>query len=194
MRNDVQQYQQVYERMNLRGTEELLVIWAKNDRVEWSDLTFEVIKSILHERSVAPTAQNDPVYAHPSPKGISYKLKEFLGISEEADRLTADGETANLFYRPQKVALLQKWIRLTVIVVIVANVVPAILSLFSVKWTVMYFGDRWGLISYAASILVALVGGIVLPVTALKGISYILNILMQLECNSRTQSRVSRLN
>jgi hypothetical protein len=53
---DEEKFQKVYERMNLRATEELLDIWAKNDRVEWSDLTFDVIREILQERSVAPTS------------------------------------------------------------------------------------------------------------------------------------------
>jgi hypothetical protein len=85
--HDEAQHQQIYERMSLRGTDELLDIWAANDRVEWSDLTFEVIKIILQERSVEPPAQNDPVYMHPSPKNIPDKLKEALGIGEDADPL-----------------------------------------------------------------------------------------------------------
>jgi hypothetical protein len=185
---DEAQYQQVYERMSRRGTEELLVIWAKNDRVEWSDLTFAVIKEILQERSVAPVAQYDPVYTHPSSKNVSDKLKEFLGISEEADRLSATGETASLFYKPQKVTALQKWINLTVILVIVVNVVATILSFFSVQWTVLFSGDRRALVSTTLSILFALVVNILFPVIALKGLSYILKILMQFEFNSRTAS------
>jgi hypothetical protein len=187
MRNEAQ-YKQIYERMNRRKTDELLDIWAKNDRVEWSDLTFEVVKEILQERSVAPAAQNDPLYTHQSPKNIHDKIREFLGISDDADPLSAGGETASLFYKPQKVIALQKWIKLTVILVIVVNAVSTLLSFFSVKWNVLYFGDRRGLISYAMSILLTLVANIVLPVLALKILSYVLKILMQFEFNSRTAS------
>jgi hypothetical protein len=185
---DEAQYQQVYERMNLRGTDELLDIWATNDRVEWSDLTFEVIKEILQERSVEPPVQNDPVYIHPSPKNIPDKLKEVLGISEDADRLSAGGETARLFYKPQKVTALQKWINFTMILVIVVNVVSAILSFIDSKWTALYFGNLSALVAYAISILANLVVNMVLPVIALKILSYVLNILMQFEFNSRAAS------
>jgi hypothetical protein len=44
------------------------------------------------------------------------------------------------------------------------------------------------LISYAFSILVSLVANIVLPVLALKILSYFLKILMQFEFNSRAAS------
>ena len=43
---------QIYNNMNLRETDELLEIWQTNDRVEWSETTFEVIKEILKSRGV----------------------------------------------------------------------------------------------------------------------------------------------
>jgi hypothetical protein len=185
---DEAQYQQVYKRMRLRGTDELLNIWETNDRVEWSDLTFEVIKEILQKRSVEPPAQNDPVYIHPSPKNIPDKLKEVLGISEDADRLSAGGETARLFYKPQKAITLQKWIDLTMILVIVVNIVSAIPLFIDNKWTALSFGNQRSLIAYAISILANLVVNMALPVIALKILSYVLNILMQFEFNSRAAS------
>jgi hypothetical protein len=41
---------QVYANMQLRTTEELLEIWEKNDRGEWSDIAFNVVKKILKKR------------------------------------------------------------------------------------------------------------------------------------------------
>lgn len=42
--------QQIYHSMQERQTEELLQIWRENDRQEWSNEAFEVIRTILKER------------------------------------------------------------------------------------------------------------------------------------------------
>jgi hypothetical protein len=44
-----------------KDTEELLAVWKKNDRVSWSDNTFEVVRQILIERtgSVPPQADSN---------------------------------------------------------------------------------------------------------------------------------------
>jgi len=43
-------------------TEDLLSIWCANDRYEWSETTFEVIREILLERHVELPSQRSPVY------------------------------------------------------------------------------------------------------------------------------------
>jgi|WetSurMetagenome_2_1015567.scaffolds.fasta_scaffold96914_4 hypothetical protein len=72
---DEAQHIQIYERMNLLETAELLDIWIKNDKTEWSELTSEIIKEILQERSVELPAQNDPVSVHQSRKKIPGKVR-----------------------------------------------------------------------------------------------------------------------
>ena len=42
--------QQIYHRMNQKETVELLDIWQKNNRAEWSEETFVVIHAILLQR------------------------------------------------------------------------------------------------------------------------------------------------
>jgi hypothetical protein len=44
-------------------TEDLLAIWCENDRHEWSNTTFEVIRDVLEERHVEVPSQGRPVYA-----------------------------------------------------------------------------------------------------------------------------------
>ncbi len=41
---------QVYDNMRLKETEELIEIWKRGDRTEWSDTAIEVVKEILLER------------------------------------------------------------------------------------------------------------------------------------------------
>jgi hypothetical protein len=41
---------QIYSNMNLRETDDLVEIWQRNDRKEWSDLAFDVIREILVNR------------------------------------------------------------------------------------------------------------------------------------------------
>jgi hypothetical protein len=72
---DEEQHKQIYERMNMLETDKLLDIWIKNDRMEWVQLTFEIIKEILLERSVALPAQNDPAS---SPKKVPGKARGVL--------------------------------------------------------------------------------------------------------------------
>ena len=43
---------EIHRRMGTRTTEELLQIWKKNDRKEWSDAAFEAVQLVLSERDV----------------------------------------------------------------------------------------------------------------------------------------------
>jgi hypothetical protein len=194
---DEAQHKQIHERLNVRETDELLDIWLKNDRVEWSDLAFEIIKEILQERSVAPPAQNSPVYEHQPQKKIPNKLKEFLAIGDDTHRLPAAGEISTIFYQPQKVILLQKWINLTMILAIVVNAARTIQEYAN---TQSYVSSILGSRAASNSIVFLIAGSITiftlalqiaLTVTALKGLSYILKILMQFEFNSRAASMKS---
>jgi tetratricopeptide (TPR) repeat protein len=51
--------QQIYSRMQEKDTEELLDIWNRNDREEWSDDAFEIIHNILLERLGSVPEQAD---------------------------------------------------------------------------------------------------------------------------------------
>jgi len=46
--------------MNERTNENLIGIWTKNDRREWSDEALEAVRLILVERGITPPIQNVP--------------------------------------------------------------------------------------------------------------------------------------
>ena len=43
-------WKQIYNSLQEKDTQELLAIWKKNDREEWSDAAFDVLKAILQQR------------------------------------------------------------------------------------------------------------------------------------------------
>lgn len=47
--------------MKLKDTDELISIWQKNNRVEWSDVAFEVVKELLVERGQVLPEQDKPI-------------------------------------------------------------------------------------------------------------------------------------
>lgn len=53
--------EQIRIRMEQKTTEELLDIWKKNDRGEWTDAAFEVIRGILAARIVSLPAQGEDI-------------------------------------------------------------------------------------------------------------------------------------
>jgi hypothetical protein len=53
---------EIYGNYSKRETEALLEIWRTNDRYEWSEMTFDVIREILQERGIEPPPQGKPVY------------------------------------------------------------------------------------------------------------------------------------
>jgi hypothetical protein len=56
---DAELLKTIYQQMQLKDTDELLAIWSKNDRLEWSEEAFSIIHEILLERSVSIPPQND---------------------------------------------------------------------------------------------------------------------------------------
>lgn len=49
---------QIKVHMEAKSTEELLGIWTKNDRAEWSDSAFEAVRLVLEDRHVELPEQN----------------------------------------------------------------------------------------------------------------------------------------
>ncbi len=47
----------IRQNMQLKDSDELLAIWVKNDRLEWSDEAFSIIHDILLERLGSVPAQ-----------------------------------------------------------------------------------------------------------------------------------------
>ena len=69
----------IYQNMQLKDSDELLGIWTKNDRSEWSDEAFLVIHDILLERlgSVPHQSSKSPKIKHDSLTTVIGKLYPF---------------------------------------------------------------------------------------------------------------------
>lgn len=51
--------QDVRRNLEKKTTDELMEIWNKNDREEWSDMAFEVIEEMLREQGISPPLQEE---------------------------------------------------------------------------------------------------------------------------------------
>ncbi len=183
MSNDLRK--QIRNSFNLKETDELLEIWQKNDRVEWSEAAFSVIEDILRERLGELPAQNEPI--------VEYKdIEEDEGVESETDfEVLIDDENPPEFYNPHNVLRLEKWLYKAAIASIVASVVSSLIVLPQTQQIVLsYFLNNpersfvaW-LIAIAIFVFAVGLQSIVIYFP-LKALGAILKILMEMEFNSR---------
>lgn len=175
-------HQQIYNNLNLKETDELVEIWQKNDRVEWTDDTFNIIRAILQERLAEIPPQNEPILEHSD-------LTEDKDALED-ERISQD-ENMPAFYDPQHVLWLEKWLYRAAIASIVVSIVLAALELprtQKIVWS--YFsGDFNGdlavwLISIVIFIFSVGLQSLILYFP-LQALGAVLKILMEMEFNSR---------
>ena len=183
MSNDL--HKQIYDRMSLKETDELLEIWQKNDRFEWSDEAFDAINEILKERDVKIPEQGEPVYERVEDE----TNREDYKFSDEELKII-DDENPPAFYNPIEVLQLVKWIErsMKVIVIVIAlyNLVrfPTFMDIVrpfffeNPNSFAVYF------IAFVAIALNALIG-IAITNLMLKTLSHLLKILMEMEFRSR---------
>ena len=71
---------QVLGNLNLLETDDLIDIWKKNDRVEWSETAFDVVREILQNRLVELPKQGEPILEYeevlPDEKFIKSQVME----------------------------------------------------------------------------------------------------------------------
>jgi len=77
---------QLYRDFNQKATDELIEIWQTNNRVEWSEITFAVIREILQERLAEVPSQNEPI-------------TEAAGNYNEAEKLEGQKEKPKFNWR-----------------------------------------------------------------------------------------------
>jgi hypothetical protein len=170
--------------MALKETTELLEIWQNNNRFEWSDEAFEVIKEILEERGVEVPDQNKPVYEQQEEKN-----EDDYDFSDEELRII-DDENPPAFYDPLEVLFVTKridWIAKWMIV-------------FTILYNIINFQRMMGIVQpyfirnpnsilvYAFTVLVLILNaaiGIIVIYFPLKALAHILRILMEMEFRSR---------
>src|SRR5260221_7557245 len=122
MNNDFRN--QIYKELDLRETDDLLNIWQGNNRAEWSDAAFEIIKEILGKRGVEIPQQPEPVYEYN--KNGDNNLENYDFSDEELKII--DNESQPEFYDPFEVLRFSRWIDLMARVIIGLTVIQGFLG------------------------------------------------------------------
>jgi hypothetical protein len=175
--------EQIYNNMNLKETEELLEIWQTNDRVEWSDSTFDVIKELLIKRGVEIPEQDDPINEY------GEELDEENYSFSDIELKIIDNENPPDFYDPFEVLTLRDNINKVSKAVVVIYIILGFVNLQGFRG--LFLGAfpsvgeipeiLWGLFVTVITVGIE----IAIVYFPLKALSNILRILMEMEFNSR---------
>lgn len=77
---------QVFNNLNLLETDDLIDIWKKNDRVEWSETAFDVVCEILQNRLVEIPKQNEPILEYEVlPPDEKFTKSQVMELAENND-------------------------------------------------------------------------------------------------------------
>jgi len=162
----------IYNNLSLRETEELLEIWNKNDRGEWTDLAFDVVEEILRERlGELPLRQKDVV-------------DQITEVKLESDRQPE-------FYNRFQVLEIENRLYQVATASIVLVFVDGLLRLPKTQQIVLsYFGMNTAMnavswmIAFVLYVLASSLWSAILYFS-IKALGSILRILMEMEANSR---------
>jgi len=179
------QYERIYQNMVIKETDKLLEIWGKNDRVEWSDTAFDVIKDILTERLGEVPGQVNPIFESDEEEIDDYEFsKEELAI--------IDDDNPPEFYDPFEVLDISYKLKK------VANYLAVVVAIYSL----LNFGNSRMIVSAyfqtSQNLNLLLINILALFVTILNtafsvaisyfpiiALAHVLRTLMQMEFNSR---------
>ena len=76
--------EQIYSTLDQKETDELLAIWQANNRAEWSETAFDVIREILEARQGELPVQHAPVLESKiCPKNPASKTRMRFSISQK---------------------------------------------------------------------------------------------------------------
>lgn len=181
MSNDLRK--QIYNNFNLKETDELVEIWQKNDRAEWSEEAFGVIEEILRERIGELPAQNEPILEHED-------IEEESEEDEFDSDILIDDENPPEFYNPYEVLRLEKWLNKAAIASIIASVISSLIALPQTQRMVWsyFMDDSKKLVAWLIAIVIfAFAVGLqcIIIYFPLKALGSMLKILMEMEFNSR---------
>jgi hypothetical protein len=176
---------QIYNELNLRETDDLLEIWKENDRVEWSNETFEVIEEILKNRRVEIPQQDEPIREYNDEKDEV----ENYDFSDEELKIIED-ENPPEFYKPFEVIKLGRWIDLAARVMVVLAIIHSLFGFSSSQrivqaFFIMHADSPWILPITVLLVVVNVATDILITYFPLVALSKILRLLMEMEFNSR---------
>lgn len=182
---------QLYQNLNQKDTDELLEIWRDNDLTQWTNTAFEVIYEILQERIGEVPAQSEPIYKH----------EQKITNEKEPDEnilsaIILARENPPVFYRPQQVLKIYKWLNYAAIVAVAITAISGLLQSPNTQRLVVSFFvnnyslnfETWSLISWGITLIIVVMGivlqGIIIYFP-LKVLAYILKVLMEMEFDSQ---------
>jgi hypothetical protein len=183
MSNDFRK--QVYNNLNLKETDELVEIWQKNDRVEWSDDTFNIIQEILRERLGKLPSQNEPILEYTDAN------KDKVNKDESDFEFLIDNDNPPEFYNPHEVLRLENWINWAAIASVVASIISSLLELQRMHFTVWGFFrndvEKSSIAWLITIVIFVFAVGLqcIVIYFPIKALGAILKILMEMEFNSR---------
>lgn len=172
---------QIYRNLESKETDELLEFWKTNDRVEWSNLAFEVLEEILRNRINDLPPQNSPV--------LEYKEEEEDDDLEDWEEKLVDNENQPDFYDTLEVLTLNNNINKLAKIYIVVTIGLTIINFGYVQSLFRgIFPTLQELPMVLLSIIITVVAvgiDILLVYYSLRALAYILRILVEMEFNSR---------
>jgi hypothetical protein len=163
-------YQQVYSSLELKETDDLVEIWKRNDRKEWTDEAFDAIRIILIDRlGSLPDQRTDK--------------EEF---NDSSDSSGVENQIIPAYYSPDKILRLCKIMDIvapvSVFVYLLANYqtfIQQILPLFQP------YDDKSANIIQLSLLILNLAVYCAILYLALRALSSILRILLQMADNSQ---------
>jgi hypothetical protein len=184
------QRQQIYNTLNQEDTETLVAHWQRNNHVDWTDQAFEVMAEILRGRLVELPTQDKPVYDATEEEIEEQEEEDSEDVEDESEEEENEG-SGPVFYEPQEVLSLVEWLDRAAGV---GAVIAALMSAFTMPsletmLTSFFPNIALGpvvitLVSVVISLVAAALQG-ALVYFPLKGLAYLLKILMEMEFNSR---------
>ena len=162
--------QQIYNRMQEKETEELLDIWKRSDRDEWSDDAFEIIHNILLERLGSVPEQ-----------GVVTEKAEDESAQDESEE-----EKMDTYHMPDNLFRISTWANTLAWVILGLSVILLVGTLI-IEFQQGAILNWAGVFSLLNSFLTLLVGGFFFVV--LRALAEIIYILMDIEDNTRQAVR-----
>ncbi|MGA7195279.1 MAG: hypothetical protein WBW94_16800 [Anaerolineales bacterium] len=178
-------HKQIYNELNLRETNDLLEIWQTNNRAEWSDIAFEIIKQILTERGLKIPEQDAPVEYN---EGVIEDNS--FDFSEEELKII-DDENPPEFYDPFQVLKVSKWLEKIAIASIYIVLISGVLQFPRAQSLAQAYLQGIPSLHILVSIIAAVSTSLAVLIEIittyfpLKALAQILRILMEMEFNSR---------
>lgn len=172
---------QIFVNLNSKDTEELLDIWKTNDRVEWSDLAFDVLKEILSQRMDSLPNQNEPI--------LEYDEAEETDDLEDWEAKILDDENQPELYDTLEVIdtidNINKVAKAAIVIYAIVNIANSYFFQVLLRGEISYLGEFMPVALNLFTTIVATAIQIAVVYFPLKALSYILRILMEIEFNSR---------